>query len=264
MELKPAGTPVLIDSYTFPTISLHIGTESAFIKCQRQQLAGNGHNKGEIKMELKVNTEELETAAPLYHQYPSQWNAQPAYISVTVLGDEISVVADWNGEIGNAVPMSVWNGLIWRIPCPNNILGHELIQYMESPEFETAILEMCDVFEEVWDGNNWVGRWNEGAETIAKEIEDDLTDLAPANIYEGIEWINGNITYRDENGDITSDREDAISAQYEGVEITRFNLDLLESMVEEEADASTLVVNVDAAFVSIIEELEENREALEE
>ena len=54
--------------------------------------------------------------APLYLHYDGQTDAQPAYVSLDLKTGEIDARA--NGEIGNAVPFSVWHRLVLRYCKP--------------------------------------------------------------------------------------------------------------------------------------------------
>lgn len=74
--------------------------------------------------------------APLYHRYPQQSHAQPAFIQ---LNSDGHVFADWSGEIGNAVPVNVWNGTDVRVIIPNTIRRDELINIMSSDCFKELV-----------------------------------------------------------------------------------------------------------------------------
>ncbi len=102
----------------------------------------------------------------LYGRYDGQTQEQPAYIELDL--EDKTLSADWNGEIGNAVPMDVWHGLRRRyhIPC---LVADEANALMEE------IAPLCERVvagsEIVWDGNNWVAKLNEDAEDAEMEID---------------------------------------------------------------------------------------------
>lgn len=76
--------------------------------------------------------------------------------------------ASYNTEIGNAVPMHVWNGIVrrYRIPCLSSQGANRAME---------AILPLAqrvvDGAEVVWDGNNWVSKLNDDASKAEYEIE---------------------------------------------------------------------------------------------
>ena len=102
----------------------------------------------------------------LYGRYIGQTQAQPTYIELDL--EDKTLSADWNGEIGNGVPMDVWHGLIRRyhIPC---LVADEANALMEEilPLAERVIAGA----EIVWDGSNWVAKLNEDAEDAEMEID---------------------------------------------------------------------------------------------
>lgn len=63
---------------------------------------------------MDVNVAHLDTGKlhPLYVHYDGQVWPQPAYVEFDTRTGDLS--ADWNGEIGNAVPMDVWKDIRLR------------------------------------------------------------------------------------------------------------------------------------------------------
>ena len=63
---------------------------------------------------MDVNVAHLDTGKlhPLYVHYDGQIQPQPAYVEFDTRTGDLS--ADWNGEIGNAVPMDVWKDIRLR------------------------------------------------------------------------------------------------------------------------------------------------------
>jgi hypothetical protein len=120
---------------------------------------------------------EADKKAPLFAQYDGQMQPQPAYIEVKPEARTVS--ADWSGEIGNAVPVTVWNNQELRFPVPANVRGSALIEFCE--EHKADFARICDGYSEEWDGSNYVGRYTKDAqdaqETIENAIERDLNDV---------------------------------------------------------------------------------------
>lgn len=213
-----------------------------------------------MKKDIKIKKENLETTAPLYHRYDGQIYPQPAYIEIDPRGDEIEVSADYSGEIGNAVPMCVWNDLVYRIACPNGLLGESLVGYLESAEFSAQVKELCEGYEVYWDGSNHVGRWNQRANQIEDVIESDLRELRYVQIYEGDDWIEDSIKYIDADGNACS-YSSAVKAIYnDTTEVSQENISALVEDSESWADSDTMIVNLEGAFKNIIDILEENQD----
>ncbi len=69
------------------------------------------------KEPITTNAADLHNRfAPLYHHYPGQATHQPAYIELNPA--ERSLWADYNAEVGTAIPSAVWHRLIYRLPIP--------------------------------------------------------------------------------------------------------------------------------------------------
>lgn len=66
-------------------------------------------------MALKIKYPETH----IYHKYDQQYQAQPMFIQLDADG---SFYADWNAEIGNGVPMSVFEGTDKRWSLPSTPL----------------------------------------------------------------------------------------------------------------------------------------------
>ncbi len=134
--------------------------------------------------------------APVYEKYDREFQAQPAYIRM----DEDGEIDAWvNGEIGNAVPASIWNGrtLTWRVP--SNVRGDALLAFVKErqPLFERVYLG----HEVDWDGNNHVGKLDEDAQEASEEIETKTESLheETIDVCSMAEWMRaeGNNKLRD-------------------------------------------------------------------
>lgn len=214
-----------------------------------------------MKKKIEIEIDNLETTAPLYKQYDGQTYPQPAYIEIDPRGDSIQVSADYSSESGNAVPAFVWHGLVYRIPCPEEILGESLITYLKSETFQSQVQELCDGYSADWDGSNHVGSWGQWTHQIAEAIESDLRKLEYVQIYEGDDWIENDIKYFDADGNTCTYYTGAVRAVYGGtIEITRENLFTLVEDAESYAESDTIIVNLEGAFENIIDMLEENKD----
>lgn len=127
---------------------------------------------------------------PLYQMYPQQCNPQDAYIELNPEKAELS--ADWSGEVGNSRPESVFHGLIRRYTVSPYLSTAEINKLME--ELKPLALRVCEGYEQVWNGNNNVGRLNDDASDAEDEILRICEDETPSESHDGTEpW------YSDEN-----------------------------------------------------------------
>jgi len=110
----------------------------------------------------------IETASEdaLYHRYNGQTNPQDCYIELDLR--EGTLLADYNSEVGNAVPGTVRHGFEIRYPIPalTGSAADELM-YRIAPLAERIIAD----WEEVWDGNNMAARLGEDAQAADTEID---------------------------------------------------------------------------------------------
>lgn len=101
------------------------------------------------------------------HTYQGQFQPQDAYFEL--LEGENEVYATWNGEIGNAVPFSVFHGRDRRYHFSPmlkvkevNALGRQILPLLEIVRAGMSI---------EWDGNNYKGVLNESAQSAEWGIE---------------------------------------------------------------------------------------------
>lgn len=105
----------------------------------------------------------------LYRHYDGQSEPQPAYIELDTQAG--TLLADYDAEIGNAVPATVWHGLERRYSIPiltadaANRVMKEIVPFAERIVAGT---------EAEWDGHNTVAVMNEDAQAAEEELEDHL------------------------------------------------------------------------------------------
>jgi hypothetical protein len=134
--------------------------------------SGNGSSRQDEKQEdpMSQNTT-ITINVPedhLYHRYPGQTNPQPTHIEIDPETRTLS--ADWNAEIGNAVPARVWHGLVRRYALPSPYLSQAAIKRIMEDIAPLAV-RVCDGFASRWDGHNTVGVLNEDAMDAEEAIE---------------------------------------------------------------------------------------------
>lgn len=108
------------------------------------------------------------SAHPVHRQYARQDEPQPAYISLDCRNG--SVEADYNGEIGNAVPLEVHHGHVLRFDispyASSGNINAALRQYR--PQFQRIV----NGYSEQWDGSNHIARYSPDAEAAIAELMD--------------------------------------------------------------------------------------------
>jgi hypothetical protein len=147
-------------------------------------------------MTINFNLDNLDDKAPLYSRYPQQYNTQPAYVEIDP--NTRTVSADYSGEIGNAVPMSVWHGRIIRISVPAEIHGPSLAEYLQLPETIAELEQICDGYDEKWDGNNWKGTLTEAAQLVVEHLERDIPEnVLMVEVWGVAEWLFSSCALRE-------------------------------------------------------------------
>ena len=174
-------------------------------------------------MTIEIRISMPEGAAPVYRQYDGQCQPQPAYIQ---LDEDGFVCADYSGEIGNAVPMSVWHNRDARINISPIASGAAIRQLFEDDDFLALVCRYYDGFETEWDGSNWVGRATGDAKAALEEIKRMAQDLDQINIFSASDWV-----------EYTTREEMAQHGGYEGYAVYLDGLTDIDQLVEGGADA---------------------------
>jgi hypothetical protein len=104
---------------------------------------------------------------PLYQMYPHQCNPQDAYIQLDPDARELS--ADWNAEIDNSIPMSVYHVRKFRYSVSQYLHTSEVIALMD--DIKPLALRVCDGYNSEWDGHNNVGILTDDATEAHEQID---------------------------------------------------------------------------------------------
>ncbi|MGW7318295.1 hypothetical protein [Streptomyces sp. NPDC054865] len=115
---------------------------------------------------MSVQIIECTSPTELHRHYDQQSEAQPAYIELDLPRGTLS--ADYNAEIGNSVPFTVYHGQDRRYSIP--VLTADAANRVMKELAPLADRILAD-WEEVWDGNNNVVRLGEDAQAAEDEIE---------------------------------------------------------------------------------------------
>lgn len=116
-------------------------------------------------MNITVTRQDTTTPDALHHHYTGETAPQPCFLALNLEDGELA--ADWDGEIGNGVPESVWSGrtLRWTIPILTTTAANDLLA--EAAPIAQRVLNGAAID---WDGSNHRGTLNEAAEAAHEEI----------------------------------------------------------------------------------------------
>lgn len=107
-------------------------------------------------------------AAPLFEHYQGQINPQAAYVTLDLENGEIDARVD--GEIGNSMPVAVWNGVVRRYRIERDLTVDQINDVLE--DIKPILQRVLDGSEVVRnESSNLVGRLNQDADAAENEIE---------------------------------------------------------------------------------------------
>lgn len=161
---------------------------------------------------IMIHVAHVSPATALHHRYPGQTSAQPCHVELDCQDGELT--ADYNVEIGNAVPLVVWHGHVRRysIPCLSADAANEVLD--EIAPFAQRVL---NGYSSRWDGNNHVADLDADAidaeeqiRAIIVAIED--TDLS---VWQAEDWfatVGGRDAQRAELGISAETTDEQITA----------------------------------------------------
>lgn len=99
------------------------------------------------------------------YTYPGQCNPQDRHFEIDT--DTVTVSAD--PEIGNAVPMRVWNQLVLRVQIPHGYSRSDITTFYADNRADFA--RVSGGLGERYDGNNYVGTLSEDGRDALDTIE---------------------------------------------------------------------------------------------
>lgn len=162
-----------------------------------------------------ITVERVARPTSLYVQYEHQTSNQPCYVELDCKHAALS--ADYNGEIGTAVPMSVWHGhtLRWSIPALVARRANELLH-----EIAPLAQRVIDGYSSEWDGNNHVAHYTEDAEAAQSEIDALCENLHVAEgdvveAWDAEDWLYGGDVHDKITHSTTDEEIDALVDEIE-------------------------------------------------
>lgn len=187
---------------------------------------------------MTINISVAGDKLPVFCQYETETNPQPAYLEFDPCEDEISLDASYNAEIGNAVPENVCHGRVIRIEIPPCTSRNAILALANDEWLEGRLQAAKDAYKEIWDGNQYIGSWGEDSYEFWEEIESRLADsLEQVEVGTAGEWFGSCI---DRNAIINAGGIKALADEYEsdadceGVVITDDMADAIASWAQED------------------------------
>lgn len=127
--------------------------------------------------------------APVFRKFEGQNEAQDAYVELRP--EENLLIADYDGEIGNAVPFSVVHGRVLRWGIPADISREGLEKLLEG--IRPYAEQIVKGYSSEWNGSNLIGHLTPEAEAANRKIieicdsaEDDFPRL---RTYSCEDWL---------------------------------------------------------------------------
>jgi transcriptional regulator with XRE-family HTH domain len=154
---------------------------------------------------VSVHIVECTDPLELYRHYDGETETQPAYIELDLKSGKL--YADYDSEVGGAVPFSVHHGFDrrWGIPVLTGDAANRVMHEI-APLADRILAD----WEEEWDGNNMVAVLGEDAQAAEEEIEKRLGQTFD-ELDIVVEWDTDGATNGSEADeyDITADTTDA-------------------------------------------------------
>jgi hypothetical protein len=179
---------------------------------------------------ITSNLDRLEGKAPLYQKYSGQFNPQPAYIELDCRNGEL--MADYSGEIGNAVPFYYWHGLAVRWDVSAETSGASIRELFANQGFLETCQRILDGFDEHWDGNNHVGHYNDDAAAASEDARliIDRT-LEFTEVWNASDWLFNSCKLKDHWADQPID--EAVADCEFGVEANQYVDGIEDALIEQ-------------------------------
>jgi hypothetical protein len=99
---------------------------------------------------------------PVFFQYQGQCFPQGAHLEIDPSKCTTGLIchADYTGIIGNGVPMDVWHNQLFWIRVAPEVSRRGLKALETDQRFVTLVDQLVDSWEEIWNGNNYVGKFD--------------------------------------------------------------------------------------------------------
>jgi len=139
---------------------------------------------------MSIRIIKLEAPNALHCHYDGQTSSQGCYIELDC--EAGTLTASFNGEIGNAIPFSVYHGhdQWFSIPMLTGDAANELMS-----EIAPLAERVVDGYDCDWDGRNNVATFTDDAQAAIDEIREicdtiEVDELNGVQEYDASEWLN--------------------------------------------------------------------------
>jgi len=134
-----------------------------------------------------INLFSSKCETPLYCRYDGLIRSQPAYVEIDV--ENSTIDAEYNSEIGNAVPGKVWHGICRRYGV-SPYLSREQVDELIAEIVPFAAKMVADA-EIVWNGNDFVCKLGAKAEEAEIAISERCaaTKDEVYEVYVASDWL---------------------------------------------------------------------------
>ena len=109
----------------------------------------------------------------VFHHYDGQYQPQPAYLEIDF--EKKGITADYSGEIGNAVPSTVFHGIRHRANINPLLTSESINELLLDEAILRKITEIDRLGEVDWNGSSWAWGFKEGVDI--EEYRDIWIDL---------------------------------------------------------------------------------------
>lgn len=202
-----------------------------------------------------VRVIECDTPDELHRQYDGEMQPQPCYIELDLR--EGTLLADWNAEVGNAVPESVYHGFErrYRIPCLTADAANRVMN-----EIAPLAGRVVAGFEEEWDGKNMVARLSDDAQNAEDEIETRLGNPTEAGFSDEPNQAfdeSDLVAVWDVDGATTGDEvnEYGITATTTDARLTEIEAQIVKEIAEVSGSGVAIVPGLDEYLIDLRNEL---------
>jgi hypothetical protein len=98
---------------------------------------------------------------PVFHQYSGQCFPQHAYLEFDpMLEGELTLTADYSGEMGNGVPEAVWHNRVLRVGIPSQVTLKALKDLRSDERLSNMLEQLRNSYDQMWRNGNWVGQFD--------------------------------------------------------------------------------------------------------
>jgi hypothetical protein len=77
-----------------------------------------------------------------------------------MLEGELTLTADYSGEMGNGVPEAVWHNRVLRVGIPSQVTLKALKELRSDERLARMLEQLRNSYDQMWRNGNWVGQFD--------------------------------------------------------------------------------------------------------